>query len=106
MEIVLFLIVVYFLCKLVEKIGEWFENEYPSYQEAQHKKIRKETFGVGQPEELLGLQPKNLETLERRAAAYALKMTIHMQDWPAATQKEYYDMHYNYYFNKYKYIYS
>ena len=106
MEIILFLIVIYFLCKLVEKAGEWFENEYPSFQEAQHKKIRKEKFGVGQPEELLGLQPKNLETLERRAAAYALKMTIHMQDWPAATQKEYYDMHYNYYFNKYKFIYS
>ena len=42
MEIILFLIVVYFLCKLVEKTGEWFENEYPSFQEAQHKKIRKE----------------------------------------------------------------
>ena len=106
MEIILFLIVIYFLCKLVEKAGEWFEKDYPSFQEARHKKIRKEKFNVCQPEELLGLQPKNLETLKQRAAAYALKMTLHMQDWPAATRKEYYDTYFNYYFNKYKYIYS
>ena len=106
MEIILFLIAIYFLYKFIEKAGEWFEKEYPSFQEAQHKKIRKEKFGVAQPEELLGLQPKNLETLEQRATAYALKMIVHMQNCPAATQKEYYNRYFNYYFNKYKNIYS
>ena len=106
MEIILFLVIIYFLCRIVEKIGEWFENEYPSYQEAQHKEIRKEKYKVGYPEELLGLRAKNLETLERLATSYAFRMTVHAQNWPAQAQKELWDHHYAYYFNKYKYIYS
>lgn len=108
MEIILFLIMVYFLCKLIEKAGEWFENAYPSFQEARHKKIRKEKFGVGQPEELLGLERKNLETLDRLAKAFADKVTMTPEYMNMSTeiQKQIWNTNYNYYFNKYKHIYS
>lgn len=105
-QIIIGLAITYGICYALDKIGEYCDFTLPQIQEKRYKKQVIEKFGPGQPEDLLGLERKNLETLERRAAAYALKMTLHMQDWPAATQKEYYDMHYNYYFNKYKYIYS
>lgn len=105
-QIIIGLAITYGICYALDKIGEYCDFKLPQIQEKRYKNKVVEKFGPGQSEDLLGLERKNLETLEQRAAAYALKMTVHMQDLPVATRKEYYDMHFNYYFNKYKYIYS
>ena len=49
---------------------------------------------------------KNLETLERLAKSFADKMTITSKNMPAEMQKQVWNTNYNYYFNKYKNIYS
>ena len=105
-QIIIGLAITYGICCALDKIGEYCDFKLPQIQEKRYKKKVIKKFGPGQPEDLLGLERKNLETLERRAAAYALKMTAHTQNWSAATQKKYYDMYFNYYLNKYKYIYS
>lgn len=105
-QIIIGLVITYGICYALDKIGEYCDFKLPQIQEKRYKKKIIEKFGPGQPEDLLGLERKNLETLERLAKSFADKVTITSQNMPAEMQKQVWNTNYNYYFNKYKNIYS
>lgn len=105
-QIIIGLVITYGICYILDKIGEYCDFKLPQIQEKRYKKKVIEKFGPGQPEDLLGLERKNLETLERRAKSFADRVTITSEDMPAEMQKQVWNTNYNYYFNKYKNIYS
>ena len=105
-QIIIGLAITYGICYALEKIGEYCDFKLPQIQEKRYKKKIIEKFGPGQPEDLLGLERKNLETLERLAKSFADKVTITSENMPAEMQKQVWNTNYNYYFNKYKNIYS
>ena len=105
-QIIIGLVITYGICYALDKIGEYCDFKLPQIQEKRYKKKIIEKFGPGQPEDLLGLERKNLETLERLAKSFADKVTITSENMPAEMQKQVWNTNYNYYFNKYKNIYS
>ena len=105
-QIIIGLAITYGICYALDKIGEYCDFTLPQIQEKRYKKKIIEKFGPGQPEDLLGLERKNLETLERLAKSFADKATITSKNMPAEMQKQVWNTNYNYYFNKYKNIYS
>lgn len=105
-QIIIGLAITYYICYALDKIGEYCDFKLPQIQEKRYKNKVVEKFGPNQPEDLLGLERKNLETLERLAKLFADKVTITPENMPTEIQKQIWNMNYNYYFNKYKYIYS
>ena len=105
-QIIIGLVIIYGICYALDKIGEYCDFKLPQIQEKRYKKKVIEKFGPGQPEDLLGLERKNLKTLERLAGAFADRVTITPENMPAEMQKQIWNTNYNYYFNKYKNIYS
>lgn len=105
-QIIIGLAITYGICYALDKIGEYCDFKLPQIQEKRYKKKIIEKFGPGQPEDLLGLERKNIETLERLAKSFADKVTITSENMPAEMQKQIWNTNYNYYFNKYKNIYS
>ena len=105
-QIIIGLAITYGICYALDKIGEYCDFQLPQIQEKRYKKKVIEEFGPGQPEDLLGLERKNLETLERLAKSFADRVTITRENMSAEMQKQVWNTNYNYYFNKYKYIYS
>ena len=105
-QIIIGLAITYGICYALDKIGEYCDFKLPQIQEKRYNKKIIEKFGPGQPEDLLGLERKNLETLERLAKSFADKVTITSANMPAEMQKQVWNTNYNYYFNKYKNIYS
>lgn len=105
-QIIISLAITYGICYALDKIGEYCDFTLPQIQEKRHKKQVIAKFGPSQPEDLLGLERKNLETLERLAKSFADRVTITPENMPAEVQKQIWNTNYNYYFNKYKNIYS
>lgn len=105
-QIIIGLAITYGICYALDKIGEYCDFKLPHIQEKRYKNKVVEKFGHSQPEDLLGLERKNLETLERLAKSFADRVTITPENMPAERQKQIWNTNYNYYFNKYKYIYS
>ena len=105
-QIIIGLAITYGICYALDKIGEYCDFKLPQIQEKRYKKKIIEKFGPGQPEDLLGLERKNLETLERLAKSFADKVTITSKNMSVEMQKQVWNTNYNYYFNKYKNIYS
>lgn len=107
-QIIIGLAITYGICYALDKIGEYCDFKLPQIQEKRYNKKVIEKFGPGQPEDLLSLERKNLETLDRLAKAFADKVTMtpEYMNMPAEIQKQIWNTNYNYYFNKYKYIYS
>ena len=105
-QIIIGLAITYGICYALDKIGEYCDFKLPQIQEKRYKKKVLEKFGLSQPEDLLGLERKNLETLERLAKSFADKVTITSENMPIEMQKQVWNTNYNYYFNKYKNIYS
>lgn len=107
-QIIIGLAITYGICYALDKIGEYCDFKLPQIQEKRYNKKVIEKFGPGQPEDLLSLERKNLETLDRLAKAFADKVTMtpEYMNMPAEMQKQIWNTNYNYYFNKYKYIYS
>ncbi len=106
LQIIIGLAITYGICYALDKIGEYCDFELPQIQEKRYKKKAIEKFGPCQPEDLLGLERKNLETLERLAKSFADRVTITSENTPVEMQKQVWNANYNYYFNKYKNIYS
>lgn len=107
-QIIIGLAITYSICYALEKIGEYCDFKLPQIQEKRYNKKVIEKFGPSQPEDLLGLERKNLETLERLAKAFADKVTMtpEYMNMSAEVQKQIWNTNYNYYFNRYKNIYS
>ena len=105
-QIIIGLAITYGICYALDKIGEYCDFKLPQIQEKRYKKKVIEKFGPGQPEDLLGLERKNLETLERLARSFADSVTTTSENMPAEKKEQIWISHYNYYFNKYKNIYS
>lgn len=107
-QIIIGLAITYGICYALDKIGEYCDFKLPQIQEKRYKKKIIEKFGPGQPEDLLDLERKNLETLERLAKSFADKVTMtpEYMNMSAEVQKQIWNTNYNYYFNKYKNIYS
>lgn len=105
-QIIIGLVITYGICYALEKIGEYCDFTLPQIQEKRYKKKVIEKFGPCQPEDLLGLERKNLETLERLSKSFADSVTITSENMSAEMQKQAWNANYNYYFNKYKNIYS
>ena len=105
-KIIIGLAIIYGICYALDKIGEYCDFKLPQIQEKRYRKKVLEKFGPGQPEDLLGLERKNLETLERLAKSFADRVTITSENMPLEMQKQVWNTNYSYYFNKYKNIYS
>lgn len=107
-QIIIGLAITYAICYALDKIGEYCDFKLPQIQEKRYKKKVIEKFGPCQPEDLLGLERKNLETLERLAKAFADKVTMtpEYMNMSAEVQKQIWNTNYSFYFNKYKNIYS
>lgn len=105
-QIIIGLAIIYGICYALDKIGEYCDFKLPQIQEKRYKNKVVEKFGPSQPEDLLGLERKNLETLERLAKSFADRVTITSENMPAEMQKQVWNTNYNYYFDKYKNIYS
>ena len=99
-QIIIGLAITYGICYALDKIGEYCDFKLPQIQEKRYKKQVIEKFGPGQPEDLLGLERKNLETLDRLAKAFAdnVTMTPEYMNMPAEVQKQIWNTNYNYYF--------
>ena len=105
-QIIIGLAITYVICYALDKIGEYCDFKLPQIQEKRYKKKVIEKFGPGQPEDLLGLERKNLKTLERLAGAFADSVTITSDNMSAEMKTQVWQANYDYYFNKYKYLYS
>ena len=107
-QIIISLVITYGICYALDKIADYCDFKLPQIQEKRHKKQVIKKFGSSQPEDLLGLKRKNLETLDQLAKAFADKvtMTSEYMNMSAEVQKQIWNTNYNYYFNKYKNIYS
>ena len=105
-QIIIGLAITYGICYALDKIGEYCDFQLPQIQEKRYKKKVIEKFGSCQPEDLLGLERKNLETLERLAKSFADSVISTSKNMSAEKREQIWTLHYNYYFNKYKYIYS
>ena len=105
-QIIIGVVIIYGICYALDKIGEYCDFKLPQIQEKRYRKKVLEKFGPGQPEDLLGLERKNLETLERLAKSFADRVTITSENMPLEMQKQVWNTNYSYYFNKYKNIYS
>lgn len=107
-QIIIGLVITYGICYALDKIADYYDFKLPQIQEKRYKKQAIKKFGSSQPEDLLGLKRKNLETLDQLAKAFVDKVTMtpEYMNMSAEVQKQIWNTNYNYYLNKYKNIYS